>query len=138
MISHLLFGTFLLSVGCWLLWRNGIARRVIADKKLSQAEQQFFDRQVSRRGQTNWMLIIVGGMIMLGPWIQGKWWLLVYWSVVLLMTCWIMLLAAFDMLLTRWYYEGLQESHAREQADFLRSATLPHEDSPADPRSRKS
>jgi len=97
-------------------WRTVQQRATELDPK----EVDYRRRQFRRRMQTSAMLAVVGVGILVG-------WLLivfrapplvtvVFWSGVMLLVVWLVVLATADMISTRYYYSRLKQDYLVEQA----------------------
>ena len=90
-----------------IVWHVRAGRR-LQDAGLEAREQDFRRRQYRRRMQTSVMLGALGvaifvGQLLLTP-ATSRWFLVIYWSGVLLLVLWMALLALADMAATSFYY----------------------------------
>ena len=139
-IPALVAGSLLILFGAGSLWRH-IANRSgqIADPELSEEDRLFSRNQFRRRVQTSGLICVIGVLILVGdlviPWgrngrgdkVAATFWFAIYWSGIIILALWIMLLALGDFAAIRANSEGklarlraAQRSLQRE-AERLRS-----------------
>ena len=91
-----------------------------ASAEIDSREREFRRRQYRRRMQTSAMLGVLGVAILIGQllmiWLTSRTFLVIYWSGVLLLLLWVVLLALADMAATAIYYSREKNSYAVEQA----------------------
>jgi hypothetical protein len=102
----LVFGSFLILAGIWLIRWHRAAWRVHRDDATADDRAKLhYRRQYRRRIQVSVLLIFVGVMIPLGDWLmvqrRDPKWITIFWIAVLFVALWIMLLAALDWLSSR-------------------------------------
>lgn len=89
------------------LWRR--VQRTVIDPR----EWDYRRRQYVRRMQTSALLAVLGAAIFVGTWVARPPMLVVgYWTVVLGLTGWLMLLAAADALATRLHFGRMEDECA--------------------------
>lgn len=71
---------------------------------LSVRERDFLTRRRHRRRQTNRLLAMVAGAILVGAWLRDPRLAVALWAGVILLIFWILLLAAADAVATRTYF----------------------------------
>jgi len=125
-------------------------RRAIAGEDFEPVEADYRRRQFRRRVQASGMLALVGVAILAAGWVpRTPRWYAGYWSVVLLLTLWVAILAAADAVATytymsrvrrmrineetRWLEDELQQARAKGQNGRAAKAggDVPHPDSPS-------
>lgn len=106
--QSLVFGAGLLALGAGLMyWHLRVWRAHRADSTLDEFERRHYRAQVRRRVQVAILLIVLGLMIPIGDALmtfnrqQGPALFAMYWGAVLLITLWVMVLAAFDWVASR-------------------------------------
>ena len=113
-----------------IAWHVRVWKR-LQREDIEPHERDFRRRQYRRRMQTSAMLGALGTAIFVGQllmtWVTSRMVLVVYWSSVLLLVLWMVLLALADMAATSFYYcreknDSLVE-HARLQGDLRRART---------------
>ncbi len=117
--SIITFAVILLLASGVLIWRHLQARREINADELDEREVDYLRRQFRRRMQTSAMMAVVGVALLIGIWINALNSPLVailYWLAVVLVVCWIALLAFADLISTRMYYRQEKNIHDREYA----------------------
>ena len=111
----ILFSIFLIVVAAVLsavqvrTWRS--ARR----RELNDRDRRFVDRQFRRRIQIDVMIGVVGVAVLGESWVAGPVAKAIYWSGMLLIGVWIMLLALADIASSRIHLQRLHREHV---ADF--------------------
>jgi hypothetical protein len=91
---------------------------------LGEQERTFHARRFRRRLQASAMLGIIGLLLLGELWLKDPRTMLFYWSGVLLLVVWLLLLAASDWLASRLHFRAqlttLQQERTRLQADLKR------------------
>lgn len=113
-VPALIAGSLLLAFGGGTIWRQVQTRREqIRDESIPLEDLDFARRQFRRRVQTSALICFIGILIIIGdlviPWgrdgkgnrVAATFWFAVYWSGVLLLTFWVILLAIGDFLSIR-------------------------------------
>jgi hypothetical protein len=111
----ILFGLFLLAFSAIMLVRNRAAWRAAQAADMEEREREFLNRQYRRRRQAAASISIVGLAIMLSVWVTDTKTAAVYWLGVLLIVCWITLLAVADLIATRMHYGRLLQDQQNER-----------------------
>jgi hypothetical protein len=106
---------------------------------LSERDYEFFRRQYRRRMQSSGMLGIIGLLILGHLWVRDNSMLALYWTGVLGLLVWTVLLAASDLAASRLHYgsqvSDQQTEHLllkREIEKFRRESQSPETDPPKD------
>ena len=106
---------------------------------LSERDYEFFRRQYLRRMQSSGMLGIIGLLILGHLWVRDNSMLALYWTGVLGLLVWTVLLAASDFAASRLHYSSQvadqQTEHLllkREIEKFRRESQSPETDPPKD------
>lgn len=131
--AALVFGSLVLLAWHVKAWRE-------ADHGgLSARDYEFFRRQFRRRMQSSGMLGIIGLLILGHLWVRDNSMLALYWTGVLGLLVWTVLLAASDFAASRVYYGSQiadqQTEHLllkREIEKFRRESQSPETDPPKD------
>jgi cell division protein FtsL len=117
--SFLVALVLVVSSAALIVWHVRIWQQFQA-KEMGERERNFRRRQFRRRVQTSALLGLLGGAILLGQLLfrptQPHWFLVLYWSGVLLLVLWIALLATADMVATAFYYSRERSECAVQQA----------------------
>ena len=114
----ILFGLFLIAVAAMMLVRNSRIWRSVQTADMEEREHDFLYRQYRRRTQANWMIMIVGLAIVLGIWVTDSIIGAAYWMGVVLVVCWMTLLAFADLVSTRMHYGRVQQDQMEERASL--------------------
>jgi hypothetical protein len=114
----LIVGLALAGFGLALIRHHVVAwRRYKLDPELETPDREFFRRQFSRRVQTSGLLVLLGLMLPVGDallvWGREPLAATFFWLGVLLITLWVMALAAGDWLLTRIHARGTNATIAQ-------------------------
>ena len=112
----ILFGLFLIAFAVMMLVRNQAAWRSAQTDALEGSEREFLSRQHRRRRQTCVMIAIVGVAVILGIWVTDVRAAAAYWLGVVLLVCWMALLAVVDLVATRMHFGRL---HRDQQAERI-------------------
>jgi len=114
----LLLTSVVLVVGHLRAWR------AVDHGGLGEREHEFHARRFRRRVQASAMLGVIGLLLLGDLWLPTGWPTLLYWSGVLLLLLWLLLLAASDWLASRVHFRQqinrLQGERALLQADLDR------------------
>lgn len=114
------FAIILLAASAGMLWSHVHTWRRFQSLSLEPREHDFRRRQFRRRMQSSAMLGLLAVAILLGQWITSPPFPrvapLIFWGVVLLLVLWMGLLAAADLIATRFYYRRLRDGYLVEQA----------------------
>lgn len=134
-IPALIAGSLLLIFGGGAIWRHVRNRRQqIADESLAIEDMEFARRQFRRRVQTSLLICLIGILIIVGdlviPWgrngrgdkVAATFWFAVYWSGVLLLTFWVVLLALGDFLSIRMNTQTKMSRLRAAQRSLLKEA----------------
>jgi hypothetical protein len=115
--SSLLVSLVLACIAAGLMvWHLRVWRRA-QRQDLDAREFEHQRLQFRRRMQTSALLGVLAGAIFVGSLITGPPVLvIVFWSGVLLVTCWVALLALADVLITRLHFSRLKADYLTEQA----------------------
>jgi hypothetical protein len=93
--------------------------RRVRPELLAKDEYDYRRRQFRRRMQTSTMLGLAGAAFFAGEllprWIDSNLFLLLYWTAVLLLILWVVLLAAADIWATKSYYGRLRNAYFHEK-----------------------
>jgi hypothetical protein len=112
--ASLTMGIALILLGGWLIrwhraaWERHRDQEAGAHRETGDdRERRHYRLQFRRRIQVSALLILLGVMIPTGDWLmvqrRNPMWITVFWIAVLVLSLWIMLLAAVDWLSTRLY-----------------------------------
>jgi hypothetical protein len=105
----------LLAVSAALLWSHWTTWRRVRDERLEGAERRFAWGQFRRRMQSSGMVGIVGALMLAAPWVRAPLAVLFYWSGIVLLLVWIILLATADALATRVHFSQLRRDDLIEE-----------------------
>lgn len=115
-LSSLLVAVVLVTAAGFWMWRHLGVWQKARRQGLEPREFDFRRRQFSRRMQTSGLLAALGISIFVGSWLTGPPLLVtLFWMGVLLLTCWLALLAAADAVATRMHYYRLRDEYVVEQ-----------------------
>jgi len=128
-LSSIVFALVLCaSSGGLMGWHRRVWKR-LQEEESDQEEREFHRRQYRRRMQTSAMLgvlgvaIFVGQLLIVG--IDSRPVLVIYWSGVLLLVLWLVLLALADITATSFYYSREKNQfivdHAKLQGELRRA-----------------
>tara|TARA_B100000686_G_C16609751_1_gene873154 strand:- start:288 stop:752 length:465 start_codon:yes stop_codon:yes gene_type:complete len=108
MWSSIVFGVVLAFLALWMLWRSYLDRRERAELSEEIRTHEYFVNLDSRRQNINVTLLIIGTLVALSPLISGTVTVVVYWTVVTLLVCYMGILALSDLQASREYLEELR------------------------------
>ena len=108
MWSSIVFGVVLALLALWMLWRSYLDRRERAQLSEEIRNHEYFVHLDSRRQNINVTLLIIGTLVALSTLISGTVTVVVYWSVVTLLVCYMGILALSDLQASREYLEELR------------------------------
>jgi hypothetical protein len=123
----LLFSLLLLLAAVGLMVSHVRTWRLVRTREPGANEMNYRRRQFRRRMQTSAMLgllaIALGAGHPLTYWFRSiPWFPLAYWGVVMLLLCWIVLLALVDVWATKHYFGRLQDECLVEQTKLRAEA----------------
>lgn len=108
-IPALVAGSLLILFGAGSLWRHVATRKAaIVDPELSDEDRVFSRNQFRRRVQTSGLICLIGFLILVGdlviPWgrngrgdkVAATFWFAIYWSGIIILALWVILLALGD------------------------------------------
>ena len=134
-IPALVAGSLLILFGAGSLWRLFAARRVqIADPEHTEEDRLFGRNQFRRRVQTSGLICLIGVLILVGdlviPWgrngrgdkVAATFWFAIYWSGIIILALWVMLLALGDFAAIRANSEGKMSRLRAAQRSLQREA----------------
>jgi len=87
-----------------MLWRHVAVWRGLQEEDLDEEERRFRYAQFRRRMQTSGMIGVVGLLMLFSPLVESPWANLIFWSVVVLLLVWMVLLAVADWMSTKAHY----------------------------------
>lgn len=118
-IPALVAGSLLILFGAGALWRHIAARkRLVVDPDLSDEDRAFGRSQFRRRVQTSSLICLIGFLILVGdlviPWgrngrgdkVAATFWFAIYWSGIIILALWVILLALGDFVAIRTNSQG--------------------------------
>ncbi len=115
-----LFSLFLLAVSAWLMISHLRSWRRHQGQDLDAEDFDYRRRQFRRRMQTGAMLGILAVALGVGQplteWLHSAWFFVAFWIGVLLVVCWVALLAVVDVWATKHHFGRLQHRWLVEQA----------------------
>ncbi len=119
-LSSIVVALVLLVSSAGLIAWHVRAWRRLQQGEIEPRERAFRRRQFRRRVQTSAMLGLLGVVILVGQalmiWVTSRMFLVIYWSGVLLLVLWVVLLALADMAATVFYYSREKSNYLVEQA----------------------
>ena len=108
MWSSIVFGVALAVLGLWMMWRSFLDRRERAQLSEEIRDHEYFVQLDSRRQNINVTLLIIGTLVAASPLVSGTVNVVVYWSVVTLLVCYMGMLALSDLQASRDYLDELR------------------------------
>ena len=108
MWSSIVFGVALAILALWMMWRSFLDRRERAQLSEEIRDHEYFVHLDSRRQNINVTLLIIGTLVAASPLISGTVNVVVYWSVVTLLVCYMGMLALSDLQASRDYLDELR------------------------------
>ena len=106
-----------------LIFWHMSAWKTVSENTQDAKQLEYYWRQFRRRMQCSAMLALLAIAIFIGLWITGPPILVVlYWSVVLLLTVWLALLAIADIIVTVHHFQDLHADNLVEQAKLKAEA----------------
>ncbi len=112
-----------------LHWRGWQAAQ--ATDMEAEEERRFAWRQFRRRMQASGMIGLVGLGMLLGQFLRAPLMIVFFWTAIMLLLVWVVLLALVDALATRQHYGQVRRrnlsDHARAQADLRRQFERHHD-----------
>ncbi len=124
--SVILFSAVSLIAAVVLLVSHVRAWRTYRQQQLDPEDYDYRRRQFRRRMQTSAMLailavaLLVGYLLML--WIRSSLFATVFWIIVMLVTCWVALLAMVDIWATKHHFSRMRDRCLVEQAKLQAEA----------------
>ena len=116
MIASFFIGALLVAAGAVLmLWHRANLLQT-RDEQPSERDEEFAWRRFRRRMQASGMMGVVGVAIILGQLPMSPLFALFYWSGVVLVVLWMMLLALADALNSFWHYQGDTKRQQQQRA----------------------
>ena len=124
------FGLLIVSaVMAYCHHRYWVAKRSAIDESTADGESQleFVDRQYRRRTQVSAMLGVVAMAMFASRWIDpwrtdAPWIYMAYWSVIVILVLWVVLLAMVDYVATRYFLAKSHQDQLIEDARFRAEA----------------
>ena len=113
-------GLLLSILAFWLMWRNRLDRRERAELPAELLAHDYFVQLDGRRKQINVTLLIIGVALVCGPLVSGTLMQVIYWVVVMILVCFMGMLALVDLQSSRNF---LDELRAEESATCERLET---------------
>jgi hypothetical protein len=117
--AHLLFPLFIICLAAGLVSSHLASWRQLKGQSLDPLEYAYRRSQFRRRMQTSGLLILTGVGLFAGQWIPWQRWpslYVFYWSGIVLLVVWVLLLAAGDVLAARAYVRRLGLRHQIERS----------------------
>jgi len=118
--SVIVVSVILLLTATGLLLSHVWAWRAFQQQPLEAEELDFRRRQFRRRMHTSAMLGLLAIAVLIGYvltwWLRSGWFALVFWTAVMVLACWVMLLAAMDIWATKRHFGRLRQHYVIEQA----------------------
>ena len=108
MWSSIVFGVALAILALWMMWRSFLDRRERAQLSEEIRDHEYFVHLDSRRQNINVTLLIIGTLVAASPLVSGTMNVVVYWSVVTLLVCYMGMLALSDLQASRDYLDELR------------------------------
>lgn len=119
-LSVALFSAILLAFAAGLMVSHVRTWRTFQQEKLDAEDFDYRRRQFRRRMQTSAMLGLLAVALLAGQllteWLRSGWFAGVYWFAVILLVCWVGLLAVVDMWATKHHFGRLRQHCLVEQA----------------------
>lgn len=106
----------LLGLSIGLIYRHRAVWHSFDPQSCSQAEAEYSRRQHSRRMRTSGLIGVVGVMMFVGVAVIDPLASVIYWMAVLILVCWIALMALADFRSTHVFYEQQRDGFLRERA----------------------
>lgn len=117
MWSSIVFGVVLSILALWMMWRSFQDRRERAQLSEEIRDHEYFVQLDGRRKNINVTLLIIGTLVAISPLVSGTVNVVVYWSVVTILACFMGMLALADLQASRDY---LDELRAQQLVDYER------------------
>lgn len=117
MWSSIIFGVVLSILALWMMWRSFQDRRERAQLSEEIRDDEYFVQLDGRRKNINVTLLIIGTLVAVSPLVSGTVNVVVYWSVVTILACFMGMLALADLQASRDY---LDELRAQQLVDYER------------------
>ncbi len=111
----ILFGLCLCGLSAIMLMRNRAAWRTVDGTERDEGERSFQQRQYRRRGYATALIGVVGLSIILSVWVPDSTAAAFYWIGVILLVCWMALLAVADLIATRSHFNRLLQDQRDER-----------------------
>ena len=108
MWSSIVFGVVLAILALWMMWRSFLDRRERAQLSEEIRDHEYFVQLDGRRQNINVTLLIIGTLVAGSSLISGTVTVVVYWSVVTLLVCYMGILALADLQSSRDYLDELR------------------------------
>jgi peptidoglycan/LPS O-acetylase OafA/YrhL len=112
----IVFASFLILLSAGLLASHVVARRRYLRETLADDERAYRRRQWRRRIQASTLIGLVGIAVLGSLWVDGPPWEALYWTAVLLVVTWILVLASADVSSTRSFFGEVERRRADEHA----------------------
>ncbi len=101
-----------------LVWRHVAFWQQLDKGRLEQIDRGYFRAQLRRRLQTSIAIGIVGLGILASNWIAGPVVMLLYLVGLVLLVCWILMMAVMDLLSTQGYLRHLRIVHRKQRIEM--------------------
>lgn len=108
MWSSIVFGVVLAILALWMMWRSFLDRRERAQLSEEIRDHEYFVQLDGRRQNINVTLLIIGTLVAGSSLVSGTVTVVVYWSVVTLLVCYMGILALADLQSSRDYLDELR------------------------------
>ena len=108
MWSSIIFGVVLSILALWMMWRSFQDRRERAQLSEEIRDDEYFVQLDGRRKNINVTLLIIGTLVAISPLVSGTVNVVVYWSVVTILVCFMGMLALSDLQASRDYLDELR------------------------------
>ena len=108
MWSSIVFGVVLAILALWMMWRSFQDRRERAQLSEEIRNHEYFVQLDTRRQNINVTLLIIGTLVASSPLVSGTVAVVVYWSIVTLLVCFMGMLALADLQASRDYLDELR------------------------------
>ena len=108
MWESIVTGLLLSVLAIWLMWRSFLDRRERAELPEEISGHDYFVQLDRRRRNINGTLLVVGLLLMGSPMVSGILNQVVFWIVVLVLVCFVGMLAMADLQSSRNYLEELE------------------------------
>lgn len=104
-----------MALSALLMWRHAAFWRSVQQDRLEREDRDYFHAQFRRRLRTSAMIGLIGLLLIASPWVATPLAMALYLIGLLLLLCWILCMALFDVLSTHEYWREHRKRQLSER-----------------------